>query len=182
MAIGSDSGRWGRARRQPVRRRSLPAVVLVLALAGAGGAAGCSAAFQQPEVEFDGVRIGSIGLRGGVLYARIHIANPNRFAFETQSLTYDLELRAPAAADREPQWVRLAEGTFADAIHVPARGSTTVEVPVEFTYAALDGALRSVLDRGSVAYRVAGVVTLRDPVRRQVPYRRSGVVTLSGAS
>jgi LEA14-like dessication related protein len=149
-------------------------VVLLLAIA----VSGCASAFQQPEVRFDGVRMGGIGVRGGLLYAQIHVTNPNRFAFETSALTYDLELRSPG--DGEGQWVRLAEGTYAEPVRVGGRDSTMIEIPIEFTYAGLQGALRSVLDRGNVSYRVAGVVEVRDPVRRSVPYRRTGVVAVGG--
>jgi LEA14-like dessication related protein len=159
------------------RRFGLPAALLLLAFA----AGGCASAFQQPEVRFDGVRLGSIGLRGGMLYARIHVTNPNRFGFETSALSYDLELRAPGdGADDEGRWVRLAEGTYAEPVRVGGRDSTVVEIPIEFSYSALDGALRSVLDRGTVSYRVGGVVEVRDPVRRSVPYRRTGSVVVGG--
>lgn len=163
-------------RRVPRARIRLAALLLMTLATGA-----CSAAFQQPEIRFDGVRLGSIGLRGGLLYARIQVTNPNRFAFETSALSYDLELRSPGSADGdEGRWVRLAEGTYAEAIRVEGRDSTSIEIPIEFTYSGLDGALRSVIDRGTVSYRVGGVVEVRDPVRRSVPYRRTGVVPIGG--
>jgi len=161
-------------------RRPPAHVALVLLLAGLGLSA-CASAFTQPEVRFDGVRLGAIGLRGGLLYAQIEVVNPNRFGFQAQSLSYDLELRAPTA-DGEGQWVRLAEGVFTESIRVGGRDSTLVEIPIEFTYAALDGALRAVLDRGNVNYRVAGVVEVSDPVRRSVPFRRTGVVAIGGTT
>jgi LEA14-like dessication related protein len=152
-------------------------VAVVLAGALAGGA--CAGAFQQPEVRFDGVRIGGLGLRGGLLYAQIHVANPNRFGFETSSMSYDLEMRAPD--DGEGRWVRIAQGVFDESVRVGARDSVLIEVPIDFTYASLGGALQSVLDQGSVGYRVEGVVQLREPVRRSLPYRRVGVMALSGS-
>jgi LEA14-like dessication related protein len=163
---------------RPTRRGATGAL---LAIVVALSASACASAFQQPEVAFEGVRLGTIGIRGGLLYAHIQVTNPNRLGFQTQSLSYDLELRAPAA-DGQGEWVRLAEGVFTEDIRVPGRGSTMVEIPIEFTYAGLDGALRSVLDRGSVSYRVAGVVEVRDPVRRSVPYRRTGVVAVGGGA
>lgn len=155
-------------------RRTMTVAVLACALA----AAGCAGAFRQPEVRFDGVRIGGLGLRGGLLYAQIHVANPNRFGFETSSMSYDLEMRAPA--NGEERWVRVAQGVYDEAVRVGARDSVLVEVPIDFTYSSLGGALQSVLDQGNVSYRVAGVVELREPVRRSLPYRRAGVMALSG--
>jgi LEA14-like dessication related protein len=155
-------------------RRTLALALVAVALS----AAGCAAAFQQPEVRFEGVRLGAIGLRGGVLYAQVHVTNPNRFAFQTQSMTYDLEL---AAQDGDTQrWVRLAEGTYNDPVRVAARGSEIVEIPIEFSFTQLDGALRSVLDRGSVNYRVSGQLRLVEPIGRTVPFSRTGMVSMAG--
>jgi LEA14-like dessication related protein len=158
-----------------ILRRSMVAGLLVALL----GTSACAGAFRQPEVRFDGVRIGALGLRGGMLYAQLFVANPNRFAFETAGVSYDLELRSPNGAGE--QWVRVAEGSFEEPVRVSSRDSVLVEIPIEFTYAALGGALRSVLDQGAVSYRVEGVVHVRDPVRRSVPYRRAGVVMVTGS-
>jgi LEA14-like dessication related protein len=155
-------------------RRILAPAALALVLA----ATGCARAVQQPDVRFDGVRIGSVGLRGGMLYAQVHIGNPNRFGFEAQWLTYDLELAQPGTG--EQRWVRVAEGTFEQPVRIAARDSARVEIPIEFTYAQLDGALRSVLDRGQVGYRVRGQVRISEPLGRTVPYARTGEVGLGG--
>jgi LEA14-like dessication related protein len=160
-----------------MKRRTLIPLLALVALA----AGGCAGAFTQPEIRFDGVRVGSLGLRGGLLYAQLHVTNPNRFAFETASMSYDLELRAPASAGQEARWVRVAQGTYDERVRVEGRQGRLVEIPIEFTYAGLEGALRSVLDQGTVNYRVEGTVQVVDPLRRQVPYRRTGVVAVSGA-
>jgi LEA14-like dessication related protein len=167
---------WYEWRKMKVHKIFAPAVIAAALLFS-----GCAAAVQQPEVRFDGLRLGSVGLRGGMLYAQVYVMNPNRFGFEAEWMTYDLELAAPgtAAADG-PRWVRMAEGTFREPIRVGARDSVRIEVPIEFTYAQLDGALRSVLDRGMVNYRVRGEVRISDPVGRTVPYGRVGEVGLSG--
>jgi LEA14-like dessication related protein len=141
-------------------------------------AAGCARAVQQPDVRFDGVRIGALGLRGGMLYAQVHVGNPNRFGFEAEWLSYDLELAAPGTG--EERWIRVAEGRFEQPLQVDARDSARVEIPIEFSYAQLDGALRSVLDRGQVPYRVRGQVRISEPLGRTVPYSRQGEVGLGG--
>ena len=58
--------------------------------------------------------------------------------------------------------------------------TTPVEIPIDFTYSAVSGALRSIMDRGTFDYRVEGVVALREPLRTEIPYRHSGNVSLQG--
>ena len=140
------------------------------------GVAGCLGSFEQPAVRLEGVRLGSIGLRGGLLYAQLSVSNPNDFGLETRSLTYDLQLADAETVD--PEWVSLADGTYDEPIVVGARDSTQLEVPVEFSFENVSALAQVLLDRGVVDYRVSGVVDVREPVSRSVPYRRSGKVSL----
>ena len=152
-------------------RRGLWAV-----LAPALVASSCSMVFRQPEVRFDGIRIGAIGMRGGTVHARFEVYNPNGYALRTAAIRYDLELSDGPTAD--PRWVRVASGTFDEPVRVASEDTTVVEVPIEFQYADLGGALRSILDRGSVEYRVSGDVMVSEPLSRTVPYRRTGTVDI----
>ena len=138
--------------------------------------AGCLAGYQQPEVRFDGIRLGGLGLRGGTVYAQLNVVNPNRFGLRTDALSYDLELSGPGD---DADWIRLAEGTYRERIEVEARDSAIVEIPIAFDYADLGGALRSILDRGTIDYRVSGRVELTDPIGRSIPYRRTGTVNFT---
>jgi LEA14-like dessication related protein len=148
-------------------------VTLLLALTGAA----CAGAYQQPEVQLEGVRVGGIGLRGGTLYAQVLISNPNRFDLETRSLRYDLEVLDP---DQPGRWISFAEGTIDERIRVGRRNSTILEVPITFRYDEMGGALRSILDAGSFAYRVSGDVQLSEPIGRTFPYRKQGTVSMQG--
>jgi len=139
--------------------------------------AACAPRLSRPDVHLVGVRLGGLGLRGGLVYVRLSVVNPNDFPLEAAGLTYDLELRDPAA-DGAGEWVDLAEGRFTEDVRVPARDSSIVEIPVEFTYAGAGAALRSILDLGTVSYRVRGEVALSGPVRTEVPYRHSGTVSV----
>jgi LEA14-like dessication related protein len=153
-------------------RAALAAMVLMLP------AAACSLAYRQPEVRLDGIRVGSIGLRGGTLYAQVHVANPNRFDLETKALSYDLQLADPA---NDKEWISFAQGTLSEAIKVDGRRSTVIEIPIQFRYQDLGGAMRTILDTGTFNYRVSGDVQLKEPMSRTIPYRKTGVVTMSGA-
>ncbi|HEY8469044.1 MAG TPA: LEA type 2 family protein [Longimicrobiales bacterium] len=150
--------------------------LLVVALAFAG----CATGLREPEVHLAGIRLGGLGLRGGVLYVRLNVVNPNSFALEALGLTYDVELSDPAA-EQDGGWVDLAEGRFEETVRVAARDSSVVEIPVEFTYAGASAALRSLLDKGTFDYRVRGEISVSKPVRTAVPYRHSGTVALGRA-
>lgn len=139
--------------------------------------AACSRAYQQPEVQFEGVRVGGIGLRGGTLYAQVLVTNPNRFDLETSALSYDLEVAHPTQAG---EWISFTEGTIDERVRVAARGSTILEVPIAFQFDDMGGAVRSLLDTGSFAYRVSGSVRLSEPIARTFPYRRQGTVSMGG--
>jgi LEA14-like dessication related protein len=152
-------------------RGLLAAFVLLLPLTA------CMGAYRQPEVRLDGVRIGSIGLRGGLMYAQLHVKNPNRFDLETRGLSYDLELADPSDAD---EWVSFARGVFEDTIRVAGGGEHTIEVPIQFRYQDLGGAIRSILDTGTFRYRITGDVRLKEPVGRTIPYRKTGIVSMGG--
>lgn len=139
--------------------------------------AACAPRLARPDVHLVGVRLGGLGLRGGLVYVQLGVINPNDFPLEAAGLTYDVELRDPGA-DGDGTWVDLAEGRFSEDVRVPARDSTVVEIPVEFTYVGASAALRSVLELGTFSYRVRGEVALSDPVRMEVPYRHSGTVSV----
>jgi LEA14-like dessication related protein len=135
----------------------------------------CALAFRQPEVRLDGLRLGAVGLTGGTVYARVLVSNPNRFALAANSLEYDFELGDPTRRDA---WVRLADGVFDGGLRVEANDSAFVEVPIDFRFEGIGAGLRSVLQTGTLEYRMTGTVNVINPVRRAVPYRRAGSVAL----
>jgi LEA14-like dessication related protein len=155
-----------------VRYRSALAVLaLVLPLAA------CLKAYEQPEVRLEGIRVGSIGLRGGLLYAQVHVENPNRFDLETSGLSYDLQLADPSS---DSDWVSFAKGVLDEPIRVRSHDQTVIELPIQFRFQDLGGAVKSILDNGTFNYRVSGDVRLKEPIGKTIPYRKSGVVTMTG--
>jgi LEA14-like dessication related protein len=140
--------------------------------------AGCAGAYRQPQVEFEGVRLGGIGLHGGTLYARLMVTNPNRFDLETRYLSYDLEV---AHTQRAGEWIAFTQGRVDERVRVAARGSAVIEVPISFRYDDMGAAIRSLIDTGAFHYRVSGAVRLAEPVARTFPYRKQGTVSMAGA-
>ncbi|MBX6363684.1 MAG: LEA type 2 family protein [Gemmatimonadetes bacterium] len=155
-----------------VKPRSIVLVALTLGLAA------CLHGFKRPEIRLAGLRFGGIGLRGGLVYTKLEVTNPNGFELRANRVRYNLQLRDP---DDPSKLLPLAEGTFDQDVRVPGHSTTTVEIPVEFGMGSAGAAVQSVLNRGTLSYRVTGDVELTRPVDTTVPFRHEGVVSLAGA-
>jgi LEA14-like dessication related protein len=157
-----------------MNHRSIFGAVITAALLGTG----CSSAVKQPEISLASLSVGGIGLRGATLVAHVDIRNPNSFDLETDSITYELEA---ADANDPNRWARVSQGVVSERIKVDDHGRTTVEIPIEFNYSSLSGAMRSIVDRGTFNYRIRGNAFVREPLRRSVPFSKTGNLSLSGA-
>ncbi|MFW6078791.1 MAG: LEA type 2 family protein [Gemmatimonadota bacterium] len=139
----------------------------------------CVPRVRAPEVDLVGVRLGGLGLEGGVVHVALSISNPNAFALVADGLSYDVDLSDPREDDG---WVDLAEGVFEEDFRVEAEDTAEVEIPVEFTYGGVGGLVRSVLRTGTFEYRVRGQVQVEEPVGTRIPYDRTGTITVTGES
>jgi LEA14-like dessication related protein len=152
----------------------------VLLLGVVAGTTSCvNKMIRQPEIELTDVKLGGIGLRGGTIVAELEIKNPNSFDLETNSISYDLKVSDRDANNNE-RWLDFAKGVFSERIQVEDGSTQRVEIPIEFTYSAASGAIRSIMDRGTFNYQVEGVVSLRQPLDRNIPFRRRGNISLQG--
>lgn len=142
---------------------------------------GCtSAVFRQPEVTVDGVQVGGLGLRGGTLLVDLRVVNPNRFSLGANQLTYTLQLDQ-SDQPGDTTWVDFAQGIYDRPFEVDAGETSTVQIPVEFTYAGLGSAAGSILRAGTFNFRASGSVAVRTPLgTRDVPFRKQGTFTLAG--
>lgn len=155
---------------------------ITAALAGAALAlSACSGTFQRPDIDLEGVTLGSVGLSGGTLIANVRVHNPNRFSLRADDLRYRLWLREPGDTRADTTWVEFADGTYGDTITVRGRETRTFRIPVEFSYRELGGAAGSLLRTGRVQYRAEGTVDVRTPLgTREVPFRKTGSFSMSG--
>ena len=150
-------------------------LLTVLALAS------CGRVFRQPEIALEGVRLGSIGLRGGQLLVNLRVSNPNPFALRANALRYTLQLD-DAGEPGDTSWVDFASGTYDQEFRVGGGQTSTVEIPVEFSFSGLGGAGLSLIRSGTFGYRARGTVDVDTPLGlRQVPFNKRGVMSLSGA-
>lgn len=156
-------------------RKAAMRLVVVFAVAGL---AACVPNLHRPEVRLVNLQLAGLGLSGGHLRVRLGIYNPNTFALDASSLSYNVDL---AQDSSDKGWLSLARGTYDQAIRVGPGDSTQVEIPVAFRYRGLGGAFRALLERGTFDYRIHGKVVLQEPIRREIPYRHRGAVSMEGA-
>jgi hypothetical protein len=92
-------------------------------------------------------------------------------------LAYAIEMNS--ATTSAASYVPLASGTLDREVSIAAHDSALVEVPVDFTYDGVGGALRSILRSGTLDYRLSGDLQVLEPLRRRIPFRHNGTVNLA---
>jgi LEA14-like dessication related protein len=141
----------------------------------------CGSVFNEPEVTLQTVQVGGLGIRGGTLLVSVQVINPNSFSLSADQLSYQLSVSDPEQPE-DTTWIDFASGTYDQGFSVGARDTAVVQVPVEFSYAALGAAAGSIARAGTFTYRASGTVDVRTPLgTRQVPFRKRGTVALLGA-
>jgi LEA14-like dessication related protein len=131
---------------------------------------------QAPVVELTGVRVRGIGFRGATILAQLSIENPNRFAIESDSVTFQFEARDP----RNQSWEPVTSGTNVQRVRVEKGARAVVEIPIDFPYSNLRAPIRSIIERGVLDYRISGRVFVRKPLRKGVPFSDEGSLSLAG--
>ena len=154
-------------------------LALIMAASAAIAGAGCSAlgraAFEQPVVSLKSVAVRGVGLTGGSLDVLLKVYNPNSYRLDATRLTYKVNL----AGDT----ITVATGALDSRFTVQEKDTAVVTIPVNFTYAGLGAAGRSVLNTGTVDYHILGDVTVGSPVGNfTVPYSSHGRFTATGVA
>ena len=154
-------------------RKLVLAVAASSALAGAACSVLWRQAFQQPIVNLKNVQVRGLGITGGNLDVVLSVYNPNHYRLDATRLTYRVDLAGDS--------VTVASGALDSRFTVQETDSTTVTIPVTFTYAGVGAAGRSILATGAVNYHVLGDVTVGSPVGSfTVPYSSTGRFTTTG--
>ena len=154
-------------------------IMSVAAVAAIATLAGCSMlgkqAFQQPVVHLQDVRVNGLGITGGNLDVKLSVYNPNGYRLDATRMSYNL-----VVGDNVP----FATGTLDNRFTVNQGDSTTVTIPVTFSYNGLSAAARQAMNTGGVNYHVDGDVTVGTVVGNYtVPYSATGRFNaLTGAS
>jgi LEA14-like dessication related protein len=154
------------------RRTKLAAAALAV-FAVAGCATLGMGGFKEPIVTFKDLRVRGLGLTGGSLDAYLSVYNPNGFRLDATRLTYRVSV-----SDNQ-----LGTGALDSRFTVQDRDTTTIRIPVDFTYAGIGGAARQMMQSGSVPYTVTGDVTVTTPVGNfTVPYSGTGRFSAFGGA
>jgi LEA14-like dessication related protein len=156
------------------RRTKLAAVALaVFAIAGCASL-GALGGFREPIVSFKDLRVRGLGFSGGSLDAYLNVYNPNGFRLDATRLSYTVTVGDNA---------QLGTGVLDSRFTVQNDDSTTVRIPIDFTYAGIGAAARQMMQSGSVPYNVRGDVTVATPVGNfTVPYSGTGRFSAFGGA
>ena len=153
--------------------------IVAAAIAGTFALGGCASlgmlgGFKEPIVNFRNVEIKGLGLSGGSLDIVLSVYNPNAFKLESTRLSYRL-----LAGEN----VEVGTGALDSRFTVQDGDSTTVRIPLNFTYSGLGQVGRQLLSQGSVNYRVLGDITVATPIGNFTrPYDRAGRFTAGGVT
>ena len=161
--------------RNIIGRRTMLATAALAVFAIAGCASlGALGGFKEPIVSFKDLRVRGLGLTGGSLDAYLSVYNPNGFRLDATRLTYKVTVGNDA---------QVGTGVLDSRFTVQDKDSTTVRIPIDFTYSGIGAAARQMMQSGSVPYNVAGDVTVATPVGNfTVPYSGTGRFSAFGGA
>jgi LEA14-like dessication related protein len=159
--------------RKFMERRTILATAALAVIAISGCATLGRAGFKEPIVNFKDLRVRGLGLTGGSIDAYLNVYNPNGYRLDATRLTYNVKV-----GDNP-----LGTGALDSRFTVQNNDSTTVRIPIDFTYAGIGAAARSMMNSGSVPYTVTGDVTVATPIGNfTVPYTGSGRFSAFGGA
>lgn len=152
-------------------RRILPAVLL--GTLGAGCAGGLGSNFKNPDFNLQQVVVRGAGLQGGALDLVVRVDNPNNIQLRGTKLELGFDVETSHVGDI----------SYDNEFDLPGNGSTTVTLPIRFTWSGVGGAFRSVLGYGDIPYKMKGQATLQlGGGKVVVPFTREGRAPLTRSS
>ena len=147
------------------RRWAVGASIAAMALIAGACATLGRANFKEPVVTLKEFTITGLGISGGSVDVVLNVYNPNRFKLDATKMTYRVDVDT----------VQLGNGEIDSRFTVNSGDSSTVRLPVRFTYAGLGAAGRSLITAGTINYRVRGDFTVGTPLGNFTrPYDRTG--------
>jgi LEA14-like dessication related protein len=164
------------SQKSPMRKitRSTKIVAMLMAVAGMAACASLgSGVFQEPIVTFKDLKVRGLGLSGGTLDAYVNVYNPNGFRLDATRLTYNVKVGQN----------QLGTGALDSRFTVQDKDSTTIRIPIDFTYAGIGAAGTQMMQQGSVPYTITGDVTVATPLGNFTrPYTGTGRFSAFGGA
>ena len=147
---------------------------MLMAVAAIGACASLgSGVFQEPIVTFKDLRVRGLGITGGSIDAYVNIYNPNGFRLDATRLTYNVMVGQN----------QLGTGALDSRFTVQDKDSTTIRIPIDFTYAGIGAAGTQMMQQGSVPYTITGDVTVATPLGNFTrPYTGTGRFSAFGGA
>ena len=156
-----------------ISRRTKLAVMLVVVAATGGCASLGMGGFQEPIVTFKDLKVRGLGISGGTLDAYVNVYNPNGFRLDATRLTYNVMVGQN----------QLGTGALDSRFTVQDKDSTTIRIPIDFTYAGIGAAGTQMMQQGSVPYTITGDVTVATPLGNFTrPYTGTGRFSAFGGA
>ncbi len=112
------------------------------------------ASFERPGFEVESIEVTGLGLQGGSFNLMLNVTNPNAYDLPTTRFNVSIDL-----AD-----THFGSVDVDDAPTLTKNASTTVVVPVQFTWGGVGAGARALLLRGTVRYLVNTQVELDTPL------------------
>jgi LEA14-like dessication related protein len=155
------------------RKMMLGALLVAVAGVSACASLGALGGFAEPIVTFKDLKVRGLGLTGGSLDAYINVYNPNGFKLDATRLTYNVKV-----GEND-----LGTGALDSRFTVQDKDSTTVRIPIDFTYSGIGAAARQMMQSGAVPYTITGDVTVATPLGNFTrPYTGTGRFTAFGGA
>lgn len=142
----------------------------IFGLVTLAGCAGIGDLFTEPEVRLDRVILRSIGSTGGALDLVVGVHNPNRFDLRGTKLQLGFDVENS----------RVGDVTYEDDFEISQNRTTTLTLPVTFTWAGVGTAVRAALSYSEIPYQMKGQATFRTPWGpRVVAFTHNGRIPLT---
>ncbi|MDQ6769208.1 MAG: LEA type 2 family protein [Gemmatimonadota bacterium] len=159
--------------RKTINRRTKLGVMLVTVATMSACASLGMGGFREPIVSFKDLRVRGLGLSGGSLDAYVNVYNPNGFRLDATRLTYNVQVGQN----------QLGTGALDSRFTVQSNDSTTIRIPIDFTYAGIGAAASQMMQSGSVPYTITGDVTVATPLGNFTrPYTGTGRFSAFGGA
>jgi LEA14-like dessication related protein len=134
------------------------------------GCAGIGDIFQEPDVHLDRVILQGIGTTGGSLGLVVGVHNPNHFDLRGTQLQLGFDVEDAHVGDV----------TWENDFNITQGDTTTLTLPVNFTWAGVGSVVRVALNSGEIPYTMKGQVTVQSPFGpRAVAFTHEGRAPLT---